>query len=116
MPELVEHLVVGLLRDEGLVARGSSRRLLGEARARVVEEAGELLRRQLAVPARAQDRVVEEDPAADVGVDQTLVPAGGVAELVLPALADPDRAEERAQVARAEGEHADRDRGRHRRA
>ena len=56
------------------------------------------------VPAGADDRVVEEDAAADVRVDQPLVPARGVPERIVLSLADPDRAEERAQVARAKSQ------------
>ena len=74
-----------------------------------------LARREQAVPAGARDRVLEEDAAADVRVDQPLVPARGIAERIVPALPDPDGAEKRAQVTRAKRQDADRDCDRRRR-
>jgi hypothetical protein len=108
-PEFIQNLVVRLLWDEALPGREVRVRLVWEASPCVVEEVHVLLRRELAVPAGAQDGVVEEDAAADVRVDQPLVPAGHVLERIFAALAEAERAEEGAQVARAKGENADRD-------
>ena len=78
------------------------RRLVGEARARVGEEARVVLRRQLAVPAGAEERVVEEDAAADVDVDQPLAPARGVLPGVLRLSRGAERTLEEAELAAAE--------------
>ena len=62
--ELEQHLVVGLLRDERVAARGEvARRLVGEALAGIGKVARVLLGRQLALPARAEHRPVEKDAA-----------------------------------------------------
>ena len=74
--ELVQHLVECLLRDElPVCAREVPGRLVAEATACVREIPGERLRRQIPVPARSEQGMVDEDPAADVREDQPLAPA-----------------------------------------
>ena len=103
--ELEEHLVVGLLRDEDAVrGREVVRRLVGEPLARVGEVADELLRWQQPVPAGAEDRLVEEDAASDVGEDQALAPARGVLPGMLRRRPEPRL--EKAEIASSERDRA----------
>lgn len=53
--------------------------LIGEPVPRSRQEAVVLLRRQLRIPTRAEDRLREEHASADVGVDETLAPRAGLA-------------------------------------
>ena len=113
--ELEEHLVVGLLRDEvSSVGREVVGRLVGEALARVRQVLRDTPAGAARPASRCRGRAVEEDAAADVGVDQPLAPAGRVLRPASRAAARTTPAGSRARRCRsasvpAVDEHGDRD-------
>ena len=80
------------------------RRLVREPLSRIRHVLGEVFRRQFPLPAGAEERPVEEDPAPDVGVDQSLAPARGVLGRSLGRRAEPGL--EEAEVALPHRERA----------